>query len=64
MRNVEVRAIEALEMVMRNPPTPLLPASRFRQTSSVVLPTPQIRPMPVTTTLRPNYFPPFPCFPM
>src|ERR1700678_1978699 len=35
-------------------PTPLLPASTPCQTSSVVLPTPQIRPMPVTTTLRPK----------
>src|SRR6185312_17377751 len=34
--------------------TPLLPASRFFQTSSVLLPTPQIRPMPVTTTLLPK----------
>src|SRR5205085_873635 len=34
--------------------TPLLPASRFFQTSSVVLPTPRIRPMPVTTTLLPK----------
>src|SRR6185312_10721360 len=32
--------------------TPLLPASRFVQTSGLVLPTPQIRPIPVTTTLR------------
>src|SRR5579862_6063857 len=35
-------------------PTPFLPASRPCQTSPVVLPTPQIRPMPVTTTLRPK----------
>src|SRR5258708_26222815 len=35
-------------------PTPLLPASRLCHTSPVVLPTPQIRPMPVTTTLRPK----------
>src|SRR5580704_19797271 len=35
-------------------PTPLLPASRFFRTSSVVLPTPQTRPIPVTTTLRPK----------
>src|ERR1700688_3988595 len=34
--------------------TPLLPASTACHTSSVVLPTPQIRPMPVTTTLRPK----------
>src|SRR5713226_4239829 len=34
--------------------TPLLPASTPRHTSPVVLPTPQIRPMPVTTTLRPK----------
>ncbi len=46
-------------------PTPLLPASRFFQTSSVVLPTPQIRPIPVTTTRRrQTYLPPFACFPM
>src|ERR1700676_1270298 len=38
--------------VMR--PTPLLPASTACHTSPVVLPTPQIRPMPVTTTLRPK----------
>src|SRR5271155_1878935 len=31
---------------------PLLPASRFFQTSGAVLPTPHIKPMPVTTTLR------------
>src|SRR5271170_7808531 len=34
--------------------TPLLPASKACHTSPVVLPTPQIRPMPVTTTLRPK----------
>src|ERR1035438_423793 len=34
--------------------TPLLPASTACHTSPVVLPTPQIRPMPVTTTLRPK----------
>src|ERR1700674_462996 len=34
--------------------TPLLPASTAFHTSPVVLPTPQIRPMPVTTTLRPK----------
>src|ERR1700693_4599057 len=34
--------------------TPLLPASTACHTSLVVLPTPQIRPMPVTTTLRPK----------
>src|SRR5260370_19817770 len=34
--------------------TPLLPASRPCHTSGVVFPTPQIRPMPVTTTLRPK----------
>ena len=40
--------------------TPLLPASKFFQTSSVVLPTPQIKPIPVTTTRRRQiYFPPF-----
>src|SRR5215471_2508361 len=32
--------------------TPLLPASRLRQTSSRVLPTAQINPTPVTTTRR------------
>src|SRR5215470_9472238 len=32
--------------------TPLLPASKACQTASVVLPTPQIRPMPVMTTRR------------
>src|SRR5258708_17695569 len=39
--------------VMR--PTPLLPAMTESHTSLVVLPTPQIRPMPVTTTLRPKF---------
>jgi hypothetical protein len=34
--------------------TPLLPASTACHTSPVVFPTPQIRPMPVTTTLRPK----------
>src|ERR1700678_3794318 len=34
--------------------TPLLPASTAFHTSPVVFPTPQIRPMPVTTTLRPK----------
>src|ERR1700723_519139 len=34
--------------------TPLLPGSTACHTSPVVLPTPQIRPMPVTTTLRPK----------
>src|SRR5258708_37326626 len=34
--------------------TPLLPASKPCHTSPVVFPTPQIRPMPVTTTLRPK----------
>src|ERR1700731_1063477 len=38
--------------VMR--PTPLLPSNRPCHTSPVVFPTPQIRPMPVTTTLRPK----------
>src|SRR5437879_4274 len=33
-------------------PTPLLPASRFFQTSGAVLPTPQIRPLPVTSSRR------------
>ena len=39
--------------------TPLFPANRFCHTSAVLLPTPQIRPIPVTTTRRANYFPPF-----
>src|ERR1700728_65077 len=34
--------------------TPLLPAGTACHTSPVVFPTPQIRPMPVTTTLRPK----------
>src|SRR6266404_4592051 len=34
--------------------TPLLPASKPCHTSGVVFPTPQIKPMPVTTTLRPK----------
>src|SRR5271170_2790055 len=34
--------------------TPLFPASTACHTAPVVLPTPQIRPMPVTTTLRPK----------
>src|SRR5258706_1270734 len=34
--------------------TPLLPASTACHTSAVVFPTPQIRPMPVITTLRPK----------
>src|SRR5208282_5660054 len=34
--------------------TPLFPASTAFHTSPVVLPTPQMRPMPVTTTLRPK----------
>src|ERR1700758_164928 len=34
--------------------TPLLPASKPCHTSGVVFPTPQIRPSPVTTTLRPK----------
>src|SRR5271165_590885 len=34
--------------------TPLLPASTACHTAPVVLPTPQIRPSPVTTTLRPK----------
>src|SRR3979490_2358791 len=42
--------LDASNCAMR--PTPLLPASRFFHTSSVVFPTPQTRPMPVTTTLR------------
>src|SRR5207302_953327 len=44
--------LETSNCVMRE--TPLLPASRFFHVSSVVLPTPQIRPMPVTTTRRPK----------
>src|SRR6266852_3656137 len=43
------------KLVMR--PTPLLPASTDFHTTSVELPTPQIRPRPVTTTLRPKLFP-------
>ena len=39
---------EASNPVMRS--TPLLPASSACHTASVVLPTEQIRPMPVTTT--------------
>src|SRR5580698_253244 len=35
-------------------PTQLLPASRAFHTSSVKLPSPQINPIPVTTTLRVN----------
>src|SRR5712692_9920326 len=35
-------------------PTPLRPASKFDHTSSLVLPEPQIRPMPVITTRRFN----------
>src|SRR5450755_2417769 len=42
------------KLVMR--PTPLLPASTDFHTTSVVLPTPQIKPRPVTTTLRPKLF--------
>src|ERR1700691_2607075 len=41
---------EASKAVMR--PTPLLPAVRACQTSAVVLPTEQSRPMPVITTRR------------
>src|SRR6266851_404239 len=37
--------------------TPLLPASTDFHTTSVELPTPQIKPRPVTTTLRPKLFP-------
>src|SRR5579863_3059729 len=47
----QAKALES-NCVMRA--TPLLPASRDCQTSPAVLPTPQIRPMPVTTTLRPK----------
>src|SRR3974390_547748 len=36
---------------------PLLPASSPRQTSSALLPTPQISPTPVTTTRRAKLFP-------
>ena len=53
---------EASNCVMRA--MPLLPASKFFHTSSRVLPTAQISPMPVTTTRRANYFPPFACLPM
>src|ERR1700751_992657 len=41
---------EASKLAMRS--TPLFPASTAFQTASVVLPTPQIRPMPVITTRR------------
>src|SRR5271165_7332345 len=41
---------DASKPVMRS--TPLLPASSACHTSSVVLPTPQISPTPVTTTRR------------
>src|SRR6202171_4475835 len=44
--------LPASNCVMRA--TPLLPASRASHTSPVVFPTPQIRPRPVTTTLRPK----------
>src|SRR6266851_2000817 len=44
--------LPASNCVMRA--TPLLPASRAFHTSPVVLPTPQISPRPVTTTLRPK----------
>src|SRR5580704_4549693 len=47
----QAKALES-NRVMRA--TPLLPASTAFHTSPVVLPTPQIRPMPVTTTLRPK----------
>src|ERR1700688_4705871 len=47
----QAKALES-NWVMRA--TPLLPASTACHTSPVVLPTPQIRPMPVTTTLRPK----------
>ena len=53
---------EASNEVME--PIPDFPASRFAQVSSVVLPTAEIRPTPVTTTRRANYFPPFACFEM
>src|SRR5947208_1927315 len=43
--------------------TPFLPASRLCHTSSVVLPTAQIRPRPVTTTLRPKLLATFRVFP-
>src|SRR6202051_13463 len=46
--------------VMRD--TPLLPASTACHTSPVVFPTPQIRPMPVTTTLRPKLLAAFTMF--
>src|ERR1035441_813208 len=44
---------EASNPVMRS--TPLLPASRACQTAPVVLPTEQIRPMPVMTTRRSKF---------
>src|SRR5260370_23966764 len=44
--------LPASNCVMRA--TPLVPASRAFHTSPVVLPTPQISPRPVTTTLRPK----------
>src|SRR5438105_11265462 len=39
-------------------PTPLRPASKFDHTSSLVLPEPQIRPIPVITTRRFKPYPP------
>src|SRR5882724_12298768 len=45
--------VEASNPVMRL--TPLLPASRASHTASVVLPTPQIRPIPVITTRLPVF---------
>src|SRR6202050_4095735 len=47
----QAKALES-NCVMRA--TPLLPASTASHTAPVVFPTPQIRPMPVTTTLRPK----------
>jgi hypothetical protein len=47
-------------------PMPLAPAKSSRHTSGAVLPTPQTRPSPVTTTLRgemdKGYLPPFAFF--
>src|ERR1041385_4153191 len=42
--------LETSKLVIRS--TPLLPASSACQTSGVLLPTPQMSPMPVTTTRR------------
>src|SRR5579859_3437735 len=45
-------------------PTPPLPATMLFQISVLVLPTAQISPSPVTTTLLANYLPPFACLSM